>query len=221
MKLGTRLKQEREAQNLTQPEISKISGLSVAAISNLENRDSGSSRRLTELARALGVTPHWLQFGTGEKYAGSDKETSNDTEPFADYVEVHESAIVCTKGNSYRIEVKHEIGVYLKSWFAARNINPDRCIRVMVDGDSMQPLLYHGDTVLINLDDTRITDGGVYGLKIDDGFYIRRLANIAGLGIKVLPLNPAYEVSTLDNERFKNRVQIIGRVCDKSGLGGL
>jgi phage repressor protein C with HTH and peptisase S24 domain len=113
------------------------------------------------------------------------------------------------------------VAVYLNSWFASRQLNPKKCIRVRVSGNSMQPLLFGGDLVLINLDDVQIQDGGVYGVVVDGVFCIRRLATIVGVGIKVLPDNPTYEASTLDNELFKNRVQIIGRVCDKSGLGGL
>lgn len=63
--IGERLRAARAKKGLTQPELSRLSGVSQAAISDLERGRSVESRKLVQLAQALGITPEWLERGVG------------------------------------------------------------------------------------------------------------------------------------------------------------
>ena len=67
MALGKRVKQRRKELNLEQGDIAGKINMTQSAISILEKRDSKSSRNLSELAKALGVTENWLEKGTQPK----------------------------------------------------------------------------------------------------------------------------------------------------------
>lgn len=63
MALGKRVKQAREAANLTQEELAVLVGMTQGAITAMENRDSDSSRKSLALSNALNVSHHWLITG--------------------------------------------------------------------------------------------------------------------------------------------------------------
>jgi transcriptional regulator with XRE-family HTH domain len=65
MNLGARIKEVRERLNISQPELSRKSGISQQALSNLEQRDSKTSEWAPHIADALGVSLRWLLTGSG------------------------------------------------------------------------------------------------------------------------------------------------------------
>lgn len=69
MNLGGRLRLARETRGMTQTALSKRSGVSQAAISAIEKRDSEWTRFVMELASALDISDRWLASGDGEMYA--------------------------------------------------------------------------------------------------------------------------------------------------------
>jgi phage repressor protein C with HTH and peptisase S24 domain len=82
----------------------------------------------------------------------------------------------------------------------------------------MQGILWDGDIVLINRDETSVIDGKIYALRIGEELYIKRLQKIPGGTLKLQSENPDYEDVTVP---VNEDVEIIGRVRDKTGRGGL
>ncbi|HEX4328172.1 MAG TPA: LexA family transcriptional regulator [Burkholderiales bacterium] len=76
MALGSRVKQRRTELGLSQAELSALlkHGISQVGISNLESRDSASSRFSAELAVALQVNRNWLEKGRGPKGVDANVE---------------------------------------------------------------------------------------------------------------------------------------------------
>jgi len=68
--IGKRLRQAREAADLTQPQLAELAGVSQALISALERGVRKQSRSVVRLADALGVRPEWLSDGDGPMEAG-------------------------------------------------------------------------------------------------------------------------------------------------------
>ena len=82
MGLGARVRQRRLELNLSQGEVAARmqNKISQVGISNLESRDSASSRLSAELARALQVNRHWLEKGRGPKSIDANVEAGPDIE---------------------------------------------------------------------------------------------------------------------------------------------
>lgn len=67
-----RLLSARNEKGLSQAELAAAVGVSQVAIQHLESGRNRSSTRLTQIARALGVNPDWLDSGNGPRYPAPD-----------------------------------------------------------------------------------------------------------------------------------------------------
>lgn len=65
MTMGNRIAERRKALEMTLSEVSRLSGLSPSAISDLEHGRQLTSTKLHHLARALQCNLEWLEVGTG------------------------------------------------------------------------------------------------------------------------------------------------------------
>lgn len=142
-----------------------------------------------------------------------------------EFIEIPETRVNFSAGDGVEYSVVDDENgskaSYRIDWFTKERMNPNHCIRVKVKGDSMEPLLFNGDVVLVNLDETDITDGCVYAVRWDNALYIKRLAMLPSVGIKFMSENPIYDTIVISSDEVDEQVQILGRVRDKSGRGGL
>ena len=198
--------------NRTQADAAEFCDVSDNTVGNWVNkRATPSLDTLQQIADWLGVSLQELLFG-------EDSSTSMDL------VAVPEYDIKFSCGNGHALFEDREpirYVYYLRSWFAANEINPQRAARGRIIGDSMEPLLFEDDSVLINFDDTQVVDGKVYAFRVDDTLHIKRLAQLPGVGLQVMSDNPKYAPYILEFEKFEGRVHIYGCVREKSGRGGL
>jgi phage repressor protein C with HTH and peptisase S24 domain len=116
--------------------------------------------------------------------------------------------------------------IYPHSWFEHVGASPEH-VRVMrIVGDSMEPLLFQGDRITVNLADDRIVNRGVYVFatgRIDIGIRVRRLFWTIDGRLRIVSDNPdkiLYPDEFLAPHELEH-IHILGRVIDKSGRGGL
>lgn len=65
-------------------------------------------------------------------------------------------------------------------WVKQSQLNPEKLIAIDVTSDSMEPSLYQGDLVVVNMDDTQPVDGAVFAVNYEGELMIRRLERDAG-----------------------------------------
>lgn len=194
-------------------------------------------------ARLLGdflhVDPYWLETGSGrlDKYTTlpSDNQglkeqprvRSYDPEDGVpdDVVLVPESRIEFAAGNGrtamFELVEDEEPATYRRSWFQKRGMNPDRARRFRVSGDSMEPMLYARDTILVNLDEQNVVDGKLYAIRYGDELRVKYLSRRLDGTLLLRSVNPAYAIEEVPPELVEQHIAVIGRVRDKSGTGGL
>lgn len=68
MSIGTRIREEREAQKIKRPELAKRAGIPYPTLAGIENGDQTTSTKIHAIAEALGVKPRWLETGEGPKH---------------------------------------------------------------------------------------------------------------------------------------------------------
>ena len=90
------------------------------------------------------------------------------------------------------------------------------CIRdrlaVKVSGRSMEPSLYDGDLVIVNLDDTRLQDGQVFAANYDGELVIKRLKREAGSWYLA---SDSLDKARFPDKRCSDGCGLIGRVVYK------
>lgn len=124
----------------------------------------------------------------------------------------------------YEIVEESEPAIYKISWFRKEHINPKSAKRFKVRHDSMVPLLYPGDTILVNLAENSIADiidGKVYAIRYGNELRVKKLQALLDGSLVLKSENPAYHDEILTPETVEEHITIIGRVRDKSGAGGL
>lgn len=171
---------------------------------------------MQEIADWLNVSLKWLLFG-------------KEGDPTFDMRFVESGFVVNAAGfevSAVELEEYEEPEVrgYFQHWFENNGLKPNRCALIRVHGDAMQPLLWNDDLVLVNLDETKVLDGKVYAVRVGQEVYFRYLQSVPGGRLKLSSENPNYEDITLDikNDSMReSEVQVLGRVRDKSGVGGL
>lgn len=102
---------------------------------------------------------------------------------------------------------------FKKSWFDKRGFIPEKLLALKVKGESMEPTLYDGDTVVINTMDTTPIDGDVFAINYEGEPVVKRLVRDLGQWW-VTSDNP-------DQRRFSKKVCqdnsciIIGKIVHK------
>lgn len=186
-------------------------------------------------ASFLGVNPDWLATGEGEMLATSSPATlgepvraHDDGDPLPDaYIQIPETEVRFSAGNG-RTALFDEVldsvpRTYRRDWFAKEGISPAHAHCFKVHGESMEPFLYDGDSVLVNLGETQILNGKVYALRYGDELRIKRVYRKLDGSLILHSDNPAFipRDEEVPAQAVEQHISIIGRVRDKSGRGGL
>ncbi|GAA0809623.1 LexA family transcriptional regulator [Cupriavidus gilardii] len=97
---------------------------------------------------------------------------------------------------------------------------PKNLVAVKVNGDSMEPRLFHDDTVIVDRADTRVpANGGVFALVYAGELLVKRLFRLPDGGLRVVSDNhERYEPIMVAPEHTEH-ISIIGRVKYRSGVG--
>lgn len=232
IELGQRIRKRRELLGMTQDQLAQRVGCSQPAIKKIEA--GGNTRLLIEIAHALDTSAEWLKNGGampievresaplyGAVHAAHPEDELDD-----DWLAVPESKVAFSAGPGYvptfELVDEREPVTYRRSWFQKEHINPKRVRRFRVVGDSMEPFLFAGDSILVNLDETNIVDGRVYAIRYGDDLRVKILSR---------RLDGTLTLRSFNSEKYKDeevpamiaaeQIAVIGRVRDKSGTGGL
>ncbi|WP_418954617.1 LexA family transcriptional regulator [Sutterella wadsworthensis] len=210
------------------PKISK-SGLARACDvrpSSVTDWFNGRTREMTAInaqkaALYLGVSSAWLSTGKGSmRSSGISVFDEGDALDDNEYVEIPEYSVTCSAGPGCEVifeEVSDSNPArYRRSWFQSRGINPDHCKRFKVHGDSMEPLLWDGDTILVDCGVKEVLDGKIYAFMIRGSMRVKILHPLLRGGYLVQSLNPGIPDETLDDGDL-DAFFLIGRVRDRSG----
>lgn len=224
LKLGKRIKALREEQRLSQVELARRCGWDTQSrIGNYEQDIREPKLADLELvAKALGITLQELMFGgQGEASSPVGRVVEwEDQEDLAEdgYVFVQHYDLNLSAGCGAIAWVVHEKNplAFRTRYMQAKGYNPDNLKALYVKGDSMEPYLVDGDTVVIDIEDTQPKDGQVYAVCFDDEWYIKRIFKVPGGGLMLHSDNPRYREIEVSPERG-DLIRIFGRVVWRGG----
>lgn len=231
----SRLKMAREVVGLNKTQFAKLVGVSNPTVTDWEkSTDDGGIKeitgvRLTKICAVLNIDPNWLLYGAnvippGRKVGLITASHPDDPVP-DDVIFVPESRIEFSGGAGrvaqYELVEDEEPATYRLSWFQKYGINPDHVRRFRVTGDSMEPMLFARDTILVNQDETEVVDGRLYALRYGDQLRVKYLSRRIDGTLVLRSVNPAYKDEVVSAEMVNEHITVLGRVRDRSGTGGL
>ncbi|MDL5036818.1 S24 family peptidase [Comamonas sp. Y6] len=237
MKFGERLEAAMREMGWGPSEVAEQSGVAMPTISAIVRRASDRTNFKEDLIKAFPkemISHAWLRDEKGSMKSdagggGIIALHAEDDLPEG-YIRIPEYKVHFSAGPgqvvvSYELEECSEPATYRLSWLQQERLNPDKLKRFKVKNGSMEPFLFHGDSVLVNEAENtldQVLDGKVYAIRYGNELRIKRLFYRRISGEVVLRSdNPAYKDEEVMASQFNEQISIIGRVRDKSGTGGL
>ncbi|SJN08999.1 Phage repressor [Halomonas citrativorans] len=152
----------------------------------------------------------WLAFG-------EEKAQSFEVQGMDDYAFVPLYDAQCSAGDgawNENCRVLTHIS-FTRYSLRKQGLTPDHLSAIRIDGDSMEPVLHSGDTVLIDHTRTAIEGEGIYILRLDGHLYAKRLQRNFD-GVAIISANNAYDKVTVPRDRL-HELEIVGRAVWSAG----
>lgn len=208
-----------------------------------------STKNLLIIERLTNYKMEWLLSGKGSKYAIDGevvrKELSSAASPYSlatggsnviayhpddpipeGFVAIPKYKVSFSAGNghavNYELIEEGEPAMYRQSWLIKERINPQHIKRFEVVGDSNEPWVFSGESILVNLaenDFQQIIDGCVYAIRYGDELRIKRLYKQLDGSLVLKSYNPDYKDEHVRADLVAEHITLIGRVRDRSGAG--
>jgi phage repressor protein C with HTH and peptisase S24 domain len=194
---------------------SRKSGLSEGAIrSYLSGETLPTLDRLHLIAAAADVGADWLAFGYSKESLETEISESKEMDNFA-FVPLYDAQ--CSAGDGAWNENSRVLTYICFTRYSLRKqgLTPDHLSAIRIDGDSMEPVLNGGDTVLIDHTRTAIKGEGIYVLRFDGHLYAKRLQRNFD-GVVIISENKHYQPVTVPRDRL-DELEVIGRAVWSAG----
>ena len=227
----------------TQAALARFCSVSTAAVAQWVKNGSISDENLRKAAKFLGVNEQWLKTGEGPKDADGGVRSIGEFDEIPEgYSVVPEYEYRFSAGGGanngksipelqqeeskpkekdWYVKKEGKPAIYRDSFFCSYHTTPSKCVRAKVQGDSMEPELHDGDTILFRKNpdyhpfNCHIVDGAIYAISIEGDDRVKRLSKIKG-GIRVSSDNPRYGDEDFIGQECDDKLRIFGRVIEVS-----
>lgn len=227
-----RLNSAMSEAGLSQGQLASKVGLTQPAIQKMASGKTSGSRKLVELASALGVRPEWLSDGSGSmRSSGVAVHRADSTIPPEsewvgvktwdgqtplddDEVEVpflKDIEFACGDGSVSDEDYNGFMLRFSKATLRRIGANSDGSgiLCFPARGDSMEPRISDGATVAINTDDKKIIDGKMYA--INEGGW-KRIKMLYRSGPDRVSIRSYNKAAHPDEDKQLSDIEILGRV---------
>ena len=199
------LKRVFEATGITsQAELASILNINRSAITQARKKDSIPDKWILQLYRSFGLNPDWVETGMGQKF-------QKKSDPDSIYKNIPKvKARLSAGGGSF--EVGSEIEGYYsfrKDWLSTKG-TINKMVLMDIFGNSMEPEMKDGDTVLIDESQKDVLAGAIYAVGVDDTIMVKRLEKHPNK-LVLLSDNKDYSSIYLQGSEIYS-VRIIGKV---------
>ena len=170
--------------------------------------------RCVDIAKAVGVDIGWLASGEGEPRKGVAVDAAQE-DKYA-YVPLYDAR--CSAGHGAWTEGAKVLTMLAFTAYSLRKqgLEPSKLSAIRVDGDSMEGLLSHGDTVMIDHSRSSLEGEAVYVIRLDDHLYAKRLQRQFDGSIHIISENKSYRDMVVPKDSLSD-LEIIGRVVWAGG----
>jgi phage repressor protein C with HTH and peptisase S24 domain len=189
----------------SQTELASALNINRSAITQARKKNSIPDKWILKLYKTFGLSPDWVESGSGPTFL---KQSTPDDAMFQNIPKVR--ARLSAGGGSF--EVGSEIEGYYafrKDWLTAKG-SMKNMVLMDIFGNSMEPELKDGDTILIDESQKDILAGAVYAVGVDDTIMVKRLEKHPNK-LVLLSDNKDYAPIYLQSSEIDS-VRIIGKV---------
>ncbi len=223
-----RFKRIMEASGATNDSgLAKALDITQGSVGTAKKRLKIPSGWIEQISVKFGVSTDWLFFGTGSMRPGNaqitptEAQTGHASPIFISAEDAPEHGLTMVPKVKARLtagtgslETSGEVAGYyaFRTKFLHRKGCPNDMVLMDVVGDSMEPDIWNGDTVLIDESQREIIAGGMFAVGIEQEVFLKYLLRIPGK-LVLQSRNERYAPIEVDmNGDLAGTVRIIGRV---------
>lgn len=225
--LANRIVAACNAADMTQAELAKKAGISPTTVNQLINGRNKGTTKIASIAKALGVEILWLAEGLGpmRKDAPSLRpvaiyDQEEELQEHGEYIFLPELTVKASAGTGtqvYHVDTQGQRQAFTSKWAHRMGIDPACAATMVVSGDSMEPRLLDGDSIVVDYcQNEHVIDGKVYVLLLNEEVKVKRLFKTPTGGLRIKSDNSAYPDETLAADELQH-IKIIGRVVAVCG----
>jgi phage repressor protein C with HTH and peptisase S24 domain len=189
----------------SQSELARELEINRSGITHARNNNKIPDKWIVKLYRKFGFNPKWIETGIGNVFIHT--QSDHDTE--FKYIPKVAARLSAGTGS---FESNEEITDYLSfqaKWLSNKG-SANNMVAMEVFGQSMEPVIKEGDTVLIDQSQKNILAGAIYAVGVDDTILVKRLEKHPDK-LVLCSDNKDYEPIYLEREDT-DKVRIIGKV---------
>ncbi|WP_128805090.1 S24 family peptidase [Klebsiella michiganensis] len=205
------------AAGVSQGQLAEMVGVSQPAIQKMTSGKTNGSRKMVELANALGVRPEWLSSGQGAMREDGQQPQSQltktgDSDVFR--LDVLDLTVSAGPGiiNQEFVEILRSVEyapAEARHMFDGRKAENVRIINVR--GDSMSGTIEPGDLLFVDISVKSFDGDGIYAFLYDDTAHVKRLQKMKDK-LLVISDNKIYTPWDPIEKDEMNRVFVFGKV---------
>jgi phage repressor protein C with HTH and peptisase S24 domain len=200
-------------------ELARITGIPRRTLETyLAGKSELKASRLLEIADAVGVSLDWLVAGRGSPQGGVQGALPSPPTEDDQYVYIPLYDARCSAGHgawNERAQVLTRLA-FTQYSLHKKGLKAETLSAIRVAGDSNEPVLSDGDTLLIDHSQNALQAEGVYVILFDDHLYAKRLQRQFDGSVLIISENKAYPPMSLPRERLDS-LQVIGRAVWAGG----
>jgi phage repressor protein C with HTH and peptisase S24 domain len=215
-KLAERLRIALKKSGVTKKQIERKMGVSYTAVQKWFKEGSINNDNLMQLSAILNVDKAWLM--SGEQSTGVREFLPGDEGDRDVLIPVYDVQLSAGNGMTAPeyIETKKKLP-FDQNWLQKHRLKPSDLIVLYVAGDSMNPTMEDGDSVLIDKSKTKIIDRKVYAVVIGGECKIKRLSQRFDGSVEVISDNPQHRTETIPSHELEH-LYVIGQAVYRSGM---
>lgn len=182
MTISQKIKDLRKKLHLTQEEFAKRINVNPKSVGFWEaNKNEPSKSNLLSICNEFTLS---LDYFSNEKNINTSKTDDSIDIPVR-------GEITASMGTGVEIYDENKTGTYQLGRKLLRDIGASQQFSeiIFAQGDSMEPTIEGGDSLLIDLSKTEIYDGKIYCVRIENKLYAKRLQLIPPNKVKVISDN--------------------------------
>ncbi len=203
-------------------DLARKTGISEGALRTFIKGRTPKLVDIIKIAKAKGVSWVWLSTGEGNKYPneGAEVETISEstiTYKVNDFLEEYalidgfHTQVSAGHGATWDNEQVRRKLAFRTKWLKYRGLKAENLRVVFAKGDSMETTIHSGDSILVDITATGLTDGSIFVVRIGDELFAKRVQQHIDGSVTIISDNKEYKeqlvpVSDLD------RLSVVGKV---------
>lgn len=215
---GERVRRLREKRGLNKAQLARAAKLSPSTINEIEDGTNETTRKLSQLARALGANPLYL----------TDGKLPEDAEDVSVSVAVHNRStgdisipqldVQASMGPGSvppdHVDVVRNVVVNRKELEKQCSFTSPQNLQIITGyGRSMKPTFQDGDPLLVDTGVSTVTVDAVYVFEIEGELFIKGLQRLPGGRLRVISHNrdenDPWEIDPFQMESLKIRGRVV------------